>query len=375
MAVFIYHEAYQTYRFGPQHPFRPVRYAMVLDLLDALDARPALTTPPAATREDLLHVHSAPFVDAVEAASREGAGEARCGLEPGDTPAFRGMDAAARHVVGGTLHGARLIARGEARHVLQMGGGLHHAHRGRAAGFCVYNDLAVAIRHLTAEGLRVAYLDIDVHHGDGVQSIFYEAPDVLTVSLHESGRFLYPGTGFPDELGEGAGTGLKLNVPLAPSTCDASYLDAFERVVPHVLGWFGPDVLVVQAGADAHAADPLAHLRLSTHAYARLFDRLIELAEAHAGGRVLLTFGGGYALSATPRIWTLLALKLMGRPLPEALPQAWRARWTERLGAALERPLPAAFHDHAPAEEDEPVARANRTTCRRLLSAAAKRGY
>lgn len=374
MPTFLFHDAYRDYAFGPRHPFRPVRYAMVLDLLGALGARPPLTAPPPATREDLLTVHEAGLVNLVERASRDPRQAGR-GLGTGDTPTFEGMDAAARHVVGGTLHGARLIARDEARTVLQMGGGLHHAHRDRAAGFCVYNDLAVAIHALTEAGLRVAYVDVDVHHGDGVQSIFYEAPDVLTVSLHETGRTLYPGTGSPDELGTAGGRGLKLNVPFAPHTADASYLEAFERVLPHVLEWFGPDVLVVQCGADAHAADPLAHLRLSTHAYETIFDRLLALADAHTEGRALFTFGGGYALSATPRIWTLLALRLAGRDLPEALPANWRRRWTDRLGGALERPLPETLHDDGPTEEDETVAAHNRATSQQLLNAAAKAWY
>lgn len=329
----VYHEQYQAYFFGPQHPFNPIRYEMVRTLLEAMGCAPDYVQPEPATRADLCAAHDEDFVDYVARASAvDGPRAHRFGLSAGDTPPFDGMDAATRRMAGGTLRAAQMIADGTAPRVLQLGGGLHHAHADRASGFCVYNDLSVAIRHLTGEGLRVAYLDIDVHHGDGVQSIHYDEADVLTISLHETGRTLFPGTGFPREIGAGGGQGFKLNMPFESGTADDSYLAAFERIVPHALAWFQPDALVVQCGADAHACDPLAHLRLTTHAYEQLFRRIVALADEHAGGRALFTLGGGYDLDATPRIWTLLALVLSDEPLPEALPEAWRAQWQERRG-------------------------------------------
>ncbi|AEB11230.1 acetoin utilization protein AcuC [Marinithermus hydrothermalis] len=372
MVPVIYHPAYLSYNFGPQHPFSPVRLEMLLDLLHALGYPPPLHTPPQATRAEVLRVHAERFVTRVEAAAR-GAPPAdlhHYGLGTTDTPVFPEMDAAARWIVGGTLEGARLIAAGRTQRVLQLGGGLHHAQYDKASGFCVYNDLAVAIRYLTDQGLRVAYIDIDVHHGDGVQWIFYDDPNVLTLSLHESGRYLFPGTGTVLELGRGAGAGLKLNLPLEPFTQDASYLEVFERVAPAALEAFRPDVLVVQCGADAHYMDPLADLLLTTQAYEQLFQRVLDLARAHTGGRALFTLGGGYALDATVRVWALLYHVLLELPLPKALPEAWRATWQERTG----HPLTPTLHDPPGTPPETPrrkeIERRNRQVAERLLQLA-----
>jgi len=312
-------------------------------------------------------VHSERLVKRVEAASRgEGMPDLEhYGLGTGDTPVFPGMDRAARILVGGTLEGARRILAGEKR-VLQLGGGLHHAQYDRSSGFCVYNDLSVAIRHLTRAGLRVAYLDIDVHHGDGVQWIHYEEKEVLTLSLHESGRYLFPGTGHVHEIGRGEGVGRKLNLPLEPFTEDESYMEVFEALVPWALGAFRPDVLVVQAGADAHFLDPLADLLLTTRAYERLFRLVLEYAEAYAGGRILLTLGGGYSLDAAVRVWALLYHVFHGLPLPTRLPEGWRGSWEARLG----QPLTPTLHDpEAPYPEiprRQEIEKRNRLTLERL---------
>lgn len=371
-ASLIYHPDYQTYNFGPTHPFSPVRLAMLLDLLEALDALPDFAEPAPATRDEVLTMHSEAYVEQVEAASQgtPRPDARRYGLDTGDVPVFAGMDDAARVLVGGTLHAARMVAAGQVRRALQLGGGLHHAGRALASGFCVYNDPALAIRYLLDQGLRVAYLDIDVHHGDGVQALFYDEPDVLTISLHESGRYLFPGTGFVDELGEADGKGFKLNVPLEPYTQDASYLEAFERVVPHALTYFQPDALVVECGADAHQADPLGHLLLTTRAYETLFRRILDLAGTHTEGRAVLTLGGGYDLDATVRIWALLALVVQERAVPDRLPETWLARWRQRLN----QPLTPTLHDP---DRDVAIARRaaieqqNRQTSRRLLEIAA----
>ena len=342
-ATLLFRDRYLDYDFGPEHPFSPVRQKMVVDLLAALGHPIDAVAPPAAPREAVRRVHSERFVRKVEAAS-DGSPPSQAwdyGLDTGDVPVFEGMDAAARGLVGGTLHGAQLIAEEEASRVLQLGGGLHHAHRGRASGFCVYNDLSVAIDWLREQDLRVAYVDIDVHHGDGVQALHYEDPGVLTMSLHESGRYLFPGGGAVEEIGEGAGEGSALNVPLAPRTETDSYLDAFDRVVPYALKQFGPDVIVAQCGADAHFRDPLADLLLTSRAYETLFRRLLDLADAHTAGRLLCTLGGGYHLDAVTRIWTLLALVVQDLALPESIPAAWRERWQ----AQTRDPLTPTLHD------------------------------
>ena len=376
MVPVIYHPAYQDYNFGPEHPFTPARLEMILELLEALSDPFNPVTPPLATRADLLTVHEEDFIDQVVAAGADQPlPRARhFGLDTPDVPAFEGMDKAARALVGGTLHGARLLTEGQATKVLQFGGGFHHARERFASGFCIYNDLSVAIRHLTAHGFRVAYLEIDVNHGDGVQWIHYAEENVLTISLHESGSYLFPGTGGIHELGRGAGHGFKLNVPLEPYTMDAGYLEVFERVVPHALSWYRPDVLVVQCGADAHYQDPLAHLLLTTHAYQTLFHRIVALANRYAGGRALFTLGGGYDLDATTRIWTMLYLLLQGRPLPERLPEAWRSRWEKRLG----RPLTPTLLDDPPdfnIQGRADIEAQNRSISRRLLEMAAPLWY
>ncbi len=220
MGKVVYSPRYRSYDFGPDHPFSPIRIDMLLDLMESLGRPLSFTEPSPADKQDLLSVHDEGYVALVAALSDglEPPEAARFGLGTADNPTFSGMDLAARWLVGGTLHAARLISAGSETKVLQLGGGLHHAQRARASGFCLYNDIAVAVRHLTEAGLWVAYLDIDVHHGDGVQQIFYEDEHVLTLSLHESGRYLFPGTGETRELGNGMGRGLKMNLPLEPFT-------------------------------------------------------------------------------------------------------------------------------------------------------------
>ncbi|MDQ7040140.1 MAG: acetoin utilization protein AcuC [Rhodothermus sp.] len=368
--VVVYHPDYLKYCFGPEHPFSPLRLEMLWTLLEALDGRPMPITPAEATRDEILQVHIEAYVARVEAASQgEPVPDAQAfGLDTPDVPVFPDMDYAARIQAGGTLHGARLIARGQATTVLQLGGGFHHAYPDHASGFCIYNDLALAIQALNEAGLRVAYIDLDVHHADGVQAIYYQDDTVLTISLHESGQYLFPGTGSVDEIGEGRGQGFSLNVPLQPFTEDESYLEVFERVVPHALTMFRPDVLVVQCGADAHFQDPLADLLLSTQAYARLFQRLKALADEHTGGRALFTLGGGYDFDATVRVWALLYLTLQGRSLPERLPSAWRLHWEQRLA----RPLTSTLHDSAHPLKPSPkrrrqIALQNLHTAQRLM--------
>ncbi len=370
MPVAVHHPGYAAYTFGGEHPFSPVRVEMVLDLLREVGHPVTAVEPPPATDEELLTVHTARYLEAVAAASRQGGTPSPAfGLDSPDNPVVPGVDEGARLVVGGTLHAARLIARGEADRVLQLGGGLHHAMPELASGFCVYNDLAVAIRDLVSRGLRVAYLDLDVHHGDGVQRILYTDENVMTISLHESGEYLFPGTGWLHELGTGMGHGFKLNVPLEPFTEGAGYLEVVERLVEPALAYFRPDVLVVQAGADAHFSDPLADLMLTTHTYGKLFDAILDFAGLFSGGRLLVTLGGGYSLRATPRVWTLLYLKFFGLPLIDELPTPWLQRWAHRLG---DDP-PTRLHDpHAPYDpiprRDE-INRHNRLMVQRLLDA------
>ena len=369
MGALIHRPEYAGYDFGPEHPFTPARLGMLLDLIRALGHEAAPIAAPAATREDILSVHGAEYVEAVEALDR---GEARSdtdrfGLGTPDNPIFPGMDLAARWLAGGTLHGARLLMEGSHQRAFQLGGGLHHAQKSQAAGFCLYNDLAVAIQAFLDHGWRVAYLDIDLHHGDGVQNLFYGNDRVLTISVHESGHYLYPGTGHIQELGSGLARGTSVNIPLEPFTESSDYFEAFEAVVPRALAWFAPDVLLVQAGADAHFADPLGDLALTTQSFERLHRRIFELADTHARGRLLLTLGGGYEAQVVARVWAILYLVFMGLPLPERLPAAWLDRWRHLLGPDVGHSL----HDSASAIPELPGrearARRNRDVVTRLL--------
>ena len=373
MPKVIHHPRYASYDLGPGHPFNPVRVEMVLDLLAELGVAPDTVAPQPVTPEELLEVHDEDYIRAVEAA---GAGEAVSdaagfGLGTPDNPIVTGMAEAARWITGGTVLGARVVAGGAADKALQLGGGFHHAHRRLASGFCLYNDLALAIRTLTRERLRVAYVDIDVHHGDGVQDILYGDENVLTLSLHESGEYLFPGSGWLHELGHSMGRGLKLNLPLEPFTEGESFLAALSEVGEAALEFFRPDVMVVQAGADAHYLDPLADLMLTTRDFERAYRLLLDLADRFAHGRVLFTLGGGYALSSTPRVWTILALVLLGAEVPERLPEGWRQRWQERLDITL----PATLHDPEVAFDAIPrraeIEGHNRQLVQRLLDATA----
>ena len=372
MVRLIYHPAYSTYDLGADHPFSPLRVSMVVDLLGELGHPLDFVRPEAATLRDVLTVHGETYVRAVAALAR-GEGEedpAIFGLGTPDNPLFPGMHEAASLICGGTLEAVRIATEGPPAKALHLGGGLHHARPSMASGFCIYNDLAIAIRQALDRGLRVAYLDLDVHHGDGVQDIFYDTDRVLTISLHESGQYLFPGTGSLHEMGSGPGRGRAVNLPLEPFTEDESYLECFDAVVPEALAWFRPDLLLVQAGADAHFQDPLADLMLTTRGYEKLFRRVMALSDSFAGGRLAVTLGGGYSLSATPRVWTVLSLVLLGLEIPSALHEAWRQRWERRIGAPVPAELPDASPAFPPIPRREEIARHNRHTASRVLEAA-----
>jgi acetoin utilization protein AcuC len=341
----------RIYDHGPQHPLRPERVQLTWDLIEALGllSRPQVRTLGCrtATDEELLLVHTPEYLDATR---RAGDGEEgdfrRFGYGPGDNPVFARMHEAAALVAGTTLAAAAAIVDGEVDHAFNAAGGLHHAMPSRASGFCVYDDPAIAIAWLLDHGVeRIAYVDVDVHHGDGPQAIFYDDPRVLTISIHESGEYLFPGTGSVDERGAGAAEGTKVNVPLEPSTGDDGWLAAFRDVVPPLVRAWRPDVLVTQLGCDTHHTDPLAHLRLTTRAYREAARELHELAHDAAGGRWLATGGGGYQWArVVPRAWTLSFAEMIEAELPEHLPESW----IEQVEFALRAPVPERFDEPQP---------------------------
>jgi acetoin utilization protein AcuC len=250
-------------------------------------------------------------------------------------------------VCGASIEAARAVLDGSTAHAFNAAGGLHHAMPARASGFCVYDDPAVAIAWMLRRGVeRVAYIDVDVHHGDGPQAIFYDEPRVLTISLHESGDFLFPGSGFVEESGTGAAEGTKVNVPLDPGTGDVGWLGAFRAIVPPLVRSFHPEVIVTQLGCDTHHTDPLAHLRLTTKAYREVYASLHELAHDAAGGPWVATGGGGYQwATVAPRAWTLAFAEMAGAEPADELPEPWVERLEQRLAAPVpttlsEEPLP-----------------------------------
>jgi acetoin utilization protein AcuC len=300
------------------------------------------TSPRVATEEELLLVHTGPYIDAVRRAGDLAPGDlARFGLGPGDNPTFPGMHEASARVAGASVVAAEAILSGRAEHAFNPAGGLHHAMPARASGFCVYDDPAIAIAWLLKEGVeRVSYVDVDVHHGDGPQAIFYGDPRVLTISIHETGRYLFPGTGFVDERGEGEAEGTKVNVPLPPFTSDDDWLKVFREVVPPLVRRWKPDVLVTQLGCDTHHTDPLAHLNLSTRAYRETARALHELAHQAAGGRWVATGGGGYQWAkVVPRAWTIYFAEMSGRDVPDEVPEPWCALAREVAGGAVPETL------------------------------------
>jgi acetoin utilization protein AcuC len=342
------------YDFGPSHPLAPVRVELTMALARELGvlSLPSVTlqVPDPASRDELELVHDPAYIDAVRQAGQDLRPNLRYGLGTMDDPVFPAMHEASVLVAGATLAAARAVWRGQAPHAVNIAGGLHHAMRRSASGFCIYNDPAIAISWMLAQGAqRIAYVDVDVHHGDGVQAAFYHDPRVLTISLHEHPATLFPGTGLASEIGSGDGRGYAVNVALPAGTGDAGWLRAFDAVVPPLLRAFRPEVLVSQHGCDSHRLDPLAHLRLSVDAQRRTAVMVHDLAHETAGGRWLLTGGGGYELvQVVPRTWTHLLAVAAGQPVDPAqvIPEAWRALAAARTG----EDAPSVMTDGEPAD-------------------------
>jgi acetoin utilization protein AcuC len=327
------------YDLGPMHPLRPGRVLLTYDLIDAYGIvdgkRVTRTDARDASDEEILLVHSAPYVEAVKRAGEGKRGPWwQFGFGPGDNPIFANMHPAAARVAGASITAAEALLSGRAEHAFNPSGGLHHAMPDRASGFCVYDDPAVAIAWLQKQGVgRMAYVDVDAHHGDGVQAIFYDDPTVLTISLHQSGDTLFPGTGFVDEIGGPGAEGSSVNVPLPPMTSNQLWLDAFRQVVPPLLEAWKPEVLVTQLGCDTHCTDPLTNLMLTTGAYFDTARMLHELAHSTAGGKWLATGGGGYQWAkVVPRAWTIYFAEMAEVQLDDALPAGFLAEAERQAG-------------------------------------------
>lgn len=333
------------YAFSPGHPLNPLRLVLTLSLIRAMGLldESDVEAPREATDAELELFHTPEYVAAVRRLSEgvpSGADLAKApgwGIGTDDVPIVPGMDEAARLIVGSTLRAAELVVTGARASAFSIAGGLHHGHAAAAAGFCVYNDLAVAMKWIRREhGARILYVDYDAHHGDGVQEAFWEDPEVLTLSFHESPAYLFPGTGWVEELGGRDGHGYSVNVPLDAHTGDDSLYHLFSKLVPKLADAFRPDVIVLQNGCDSHWKDPLTHLRCTTRLYERLVRVVREVAERHCRGRIIATGGGGYAVyEVVPRAWTLVWAALCGVTAPDTIPRDWLDAVLEEHGVLV----------------------------------------
>lgn len=368
----VWDESLASYDFGHDHPLAPVRVELTVALMRSIGliSLPNVVevTPGELDIDAILRRHRPEFVKAVQRSSVDPLviPDWDYGLGPGDTPAFAGMHEASLMLCAASREAARMVWDGEVAHAFNPAGGLHHAMPDRASGFCIYNDPAIAIDHMLEHGAdRIVYIDVDVHHGDGVEMMFADDPRVLTISLHESGRYLFPGTGNADDIGGPRAPGSAVNVPFAPGTAGKVWLDTFDQVVEPLVRAFNPDALVTQLGCDTHATDPLAHLSLTTSDYADIYRRLHRLAHEAADGKWMAMGGGGYQwVHVVPRAWTMAFSEMAGASLDIETPMRWRELATARTGQVA----PDAFLD-PPVVVPEHFERRARETARRAVAA------
>lgn len=381
-AIFFHHQGSEKYKFGEEHPFDPMRLTLTVDLLKRMGALAddQIRAPHLSADDELLAlVHRQDYLDAVKQLSAPVSGEhndslaEKYGLQTEDTPFFAGIHQAASAIVSGSVAAADAVMSGQSLHAFHLAGGLHHAFPERAAGFCVYNDAAIAIEHIRRTyGARVLYIDTDVHHGDGVQWVFYADQDVCTYSIHETGRFLFPGTGFVHEKGVDGGFGACFNVPLEPYTEDESWLESFNMTLRKVIAAYKPDVIISQHGCDAHAYDPLSHMHCSMRIYRDIPAIIHELAHEYTDGKWIALGGGGYDIwRVVPRAWSLVWLTMIEHPITTSLQEAGRplplpADWLEHWSASCPRELPSQWMDDLtfipPIPRREEITLKNRTT-------------
>jgi acetoin utilization protein AcuC len=372
-ALYFYAPELADFDYGLSHPLKMRRLRLAHDLGEAcglFGTGVRRVTPRPATATELRAAHDARYLE-VLAACESGdlpAGAARHGLGYGDNPVFPGLWTVARLIAGASIEAADRVAAGEARVAMSISGGLHHAMADQASGFCYVNDPVLAIRRLLDRGLsRVAYVDIDVHHGDGVEAAFWDDDRVLTISVHQDGRTLFPGTGAATDIGAGRGRGYAVNVPILPGAGDVVVVEAFEAVVPPFLERFRPEAVVAQLGVDSFAADPLARLELTTHGFEAMVRRIAALSP-----RLVALGGGGYHLGNVARAWTLAWAIVSGQPVPDTIP--------ERMREPLRREGHRGDRMRDPVRDDLPVAdavpwlpgagrlrEAARTTCEYLV--------
>ncbi len=341
--AFVYADAFTRFDYGIDHPLKTIRLKLTYELIKAcgllIPADPRLIEPSPSDTEDLLTYHTKEYVDMLKAVNsgKTTPDSAGYGLGPGDNPIFPGLLDGSKLVAGASLRAASLVDSGDVDIAFNIAGGLHHAMASSASGFCYINDPVIAIKSLIKKGRRVAYLDIDAHHADGVQAAFYETDRVLTISLHETGTALFPGTGFEYETGSGAGLGYCVNVPLPPETDDELFLYAFNEVVPPLVEAFTPDIVVSQLGVDTFRDDPLAHLNFTTNGFCEAVKKIKKLSP-----KWVALGGGGYDVANVARAWTLAWAIMNDADVPDEIPEAFLQEYGGmgfRNGALRDKPF------------------------------------
>lgn len=337
-SAFIYTPDFMLYKFSENHPFNPLRARMTYELLKKIHALKDchICAPDTATDDDLLLAHSSQYIQFVKSIDFDNINEARLesyglGIDSDDTPIFKNMHQAGLTIVGATLSAVNMVLSKKVDHALNLSGGLHHALYGKASGFCIYNDIVVAIRHIVNEyNMKVLYVDTDAHHGDGVQWAFYDDPNVCTLSIHETGRYLFPGTGGITERGSGKGLGFTFNIPVDAFTEDDSWLWCYQNAMESVAEYFKPDIIITQNGADGHYYDPLSHLNLTMESYKTIPKIAHNLAHKYCEGRWVALGGGGYDIfRVVPRAWSYLWLEMSeyNEEIEKKLPTEWIEKW------------------------------------------------
>ena len=354
----LFSEDFSKYNFGKSHPLKPVRLELTYSLFKHLGLmdHPSLEViaPQMASESDLAMLHSEEYINIIKKLSEDpstrGISYWKYNLGPGDNPIFKGMYEASALIAGASIKGAEKIINEAEKYdiIFNPAGGLHHAHRDRASGFCVFNDIALAImkmKKLKPE-IRIVYLDIDAHHGDGVQWFYYNDPSVLTISLHESGKYLFPGTGDVHEIGEKEGKNFSINFPLIPGTYDKLYLKLFRACIPELLDIYSPDILVTQLGVDSYYKDPLTQLGLSLSAYKELAGDIHQYSQKYCKNKWFAVGGGGYFVTLVPRAWSIFLAEMLGVKLDNELPQEWVK---ECYRSAPDEPHPEEMFDRSDA--------------------------
>lgn len=375
-AIFVYSPEQLAYKFSDEHPFNHKRISLTYDLLSKLDAiSPTDIVPPRmASDEELALIHDKAFIDAVKAAGKGklSIGVANnYGIGTEDTPIFENMHEAAALLVGGTLTAVDLVMENKAAHAMNLSGGLHHGFRGKASGFCIYNDSSIAIEYMKRKyGARVLYVDTDAHHGDGVQWAFYDDKDVCTLSIHETGRYLFPGTGNVTEKGQGEGFGYSINLPVDAFTEDESFLELYETALREVIAFFKPDVILTQNGADAHYYDPLTHLCSTIKTFKRIPTLAHQLAHEYCDGRWIAVGGGGYDIwRVVPRAWSYIWLEMTNQMnlAKGKLPQEWLDQWNKEAPVPLIETWADPEHLYPPIPRKGEITEKNHITLEKAL--------